>query len=124
MLGLTFLNCRLTRDQNVPDNAVPLGRPWHPTTQFLDGRYADPNAIGKSVFINSCMDAHITQDGWYAMSGTAKEGGRKSFVPEDARFFEYQTQGAGALINAKLRQLNAEEIKKYIRDKILGDWHP
>lgn len=122
--GLTFLNCRLTREQGVADNAVSLGRPWHPTTQFTDGRYADPNAIGKSVFINSWMDAHITRDGWYAMSGTAKEGGRKSFLPEDARFFEYQTQGASALVNTKRRQLDSEEIKKYTLEKILGDWHP
>ncbi len=122
--GLTFLNCRLTRDQDVPDNAVPLGRPWHPTTQFLDGRYADPKAVGKSVFINSWMDAHITQDGWYTMSGTAKEGGRKNFLPEDARFFEYQTKGAGALINEKRRQLDSGEVKKYTREKILGDWSP
>jgi pectinesterase len=122
--GLTFLNCRLTRDQGVPDNTVSLGRPWHPTTQFSDGRYADPNAVGKSVFINTWMDAHITQDGWYAMSGNAKEGGRKSFLPEDARFFEYKTQGAGATVNEKRRQLNAEEIKKYTQEKILGDWYP
>lgn len=122
--GLTFLNCRLTRDANVPDNTVPLGRPWHPTTQFADGRYADPNAVGKSVFIDTVMDAHISVDGWYSMGGTAKEGGRKNFLPEDARFFEYHSEGAGALINTQRRQLDAETAKKYSREKILGDWHP
>lgn len=120
--GLTFLNCRLTRDPSVPDNSVPLGRPWHPTTTFADGRYADPNAIGKSVFINTWMDAHITLDGWYSMSGTAKEGGKKNFLPEEARFFEYKSTGAGAIVNDKHRQLSDDEVKQYTQQKILGDW--
>ncbi|MET0357679.1 MAG: pectinesterase family protein [Cellvibrio sp.] len=122
--GLTFLNCRLTRDASVPDNSVPLGRPWHPTTTFSDGRYADPNAIGKSVFINTWMDAHITTDGWYSMSGTQKEGGRKSFLPEDARFFEYKSTGPGAFVNTKHRQLTDEEAKLYTLPIIFGDWQP
>lgn len=122
--GLTFLNCRLTRDNSVPNNSVLIGRPWHPTTQFPDGRYADPNAIGKSIFINTWMDAHITLDGWYTMSGTAKEGGRKIFLPEDSRFFEFKNVGPGAIVNARRRQLNAEETKQYTRNKILGDWEP
>jgi pectinesterase len=120
--GLTFLNCRLTRDKSVPDNSTPLGRPWHPTTNFADGRYADPDAIGASVFINTWMDAHITVDGWYSMSGTAKEGGRKNFAPEDARFFEYKSLGAGAILNNKHRQLNTSDAEKYTRERILGDW--
>jgi len=122
--GLTFLNCRLTRDARVADNSVSLGRPWHPTTQFSDGRYADPMAIGKSIFINTWMDAHITTNGWYAMGGTTKEGGKKSFMPEDARFFEYKTKGPGAIINEKHRQLNAQEVAQFTRDNIFGDWRP
>lgn len=122
--GLTFLNCRLTRDASVPDNSVPLGRPWHPTTQFADGRYADPNAIGKSVFINTWMDAHITSDGWYSMGGTTKEGGKKSFMPEESRFFEYKTKGPGAIVNEKHRQLSAQEAAQFTLDNIFGDWHP
>ncbi len=120
--GLTFINCRLTRDSSVPDNSVPLGRPWHPTTQFADGRYADPNAIGKAVFINNWMDKHITPDGWYSMNGTARDGTKTPFYPEDARFFEYKSSGPGAQINYKRRQLSDEEIKDYSREKILGDW--
>lgn len=123
--GLTFINCKLTRDVSVPDNSVPLGRPWHPTTQFADGRYADPDAIGKTVFINSWMDAHITTHGWYSMSGTAKDGSKKDFLPDqDARFFEYNSSGPGAVINNKRRQLDALEAKRYTREKILGDWQP
>lgn len=122
--GLTFIDCRLTRDASVPDNSTPLGRPWHPTTQFADGRYADPNAIGKAVFINSWMDSHITQDGWYFMSGTAKDGTKILFLPEDSRFFEFNSSGPGAAINDKRRQLIEAEIKNYTREKILGDWQP
>ena len=122
--GLTFINCRLTRVATVPDNSTPLGRPWHPTTQFADGRYADPNAIGKAVFINSWMDAHITRDGWHSMSGTAKDGNKIAFKPEDSRFFEYNNSGPGAEINSKRRQLTAEEAKQYTRENILGDWDP
>lgn len=122
--GLTFIDCRLTRDASVPNNSTPLGRPWHPTTQFADGRYADPNAIGKAVFINSWMDAHITIDGWYSMSGTAKDGSRIAFLPEDSRFFEANSSGPGAVVNDKRRQLNADEIEQYTREKVLGDWNP
>lgn len=122
--GLTFIDCKLTRAKSVPDNSVPLGRPWHPTTQFADGRYADPNAIGKAVFINSWMDAHITTDGWYSMSGTAKDGSKIHFLPEDSRFFEFNSSGPGAVINSKRRQLSDAEAKQYTREKILGDWQP
>lgn len=120
--GLTFIDCKLTRAESVPDNSVPLGRPWHPTTQFTDGRYADPNVIGKAVFINTWMDSHITLDGWYSMNGTAKDGTKIPFLPEDARFFEFNSSGSGAVINDKRRQLTDEEAKNYTREKILGDW--
>jgi len=120
--GLTFIDCKLTRAETVPDNSVPLGRPWHPTTQFSDGRYADPNAIGKAVFINTWMDSHITFDGWYSMNGTAKDGTKIPFLPEDSRFFEFKSSGSGAVINHKRRQLSNEEAKNYTREKILGDW--
>lgn len=120
--GLTFIDCKLTRAESVPDNSVPLGRPWHPTTQFSDGRYADPNAIGKAVFINTWMDSHITLDGWYSMNGTAKDGTKVPFLPEDSRFFEFNNSGSGAVINTKRRQLTDDEVKNYTSEKILGDW--
>lgn len=120
--GLTFIDCKLTRAESVSDNSVPLGRPWHPTTQFSDGRYADPNAIGKAIFINTWMDSHITLDGWYSMNGTAKDGTKIPFLPEDSRFFEFNSSGPGAVINNKRRQLSDEEVKKYTREKILGNW--
>lgn len=124
LYGFTFLNCRLTRVASVPDNSVALGRPWHPTTDFPDGRYADPAAIGKSVFINTWMDGHIMEAGWYSMTGTAKEGGKKTFLPEDSRFFEYKSFGRGALINDKRKNLSANELPLYAEKKIVGDWQP
>ncbi|HCS64244.1 MAG TPA: pectin esterase [Cellvibrio sp.] len=120
--GLTFIDCKLTRAESVPDNSVPLGRPWHPTTQFADGRYADPNAIGKAVFINTWMDSHITLDGWYSMNGTAKDGTKIPFLPGDSRFFEFNSSGPGAVVNGNRRQLGDEEVKNYTHEKILGDW--
>ncbi len=120
--GLTFIRCKLTREPGVPDNSTPLGRPWHPTTDFPDGRYADPNAIGKAVFIDTEMDAHITRDGWYWMGGTTRDGGKEPFMPEDARFFEYQSHGAGAHKNAKRRQLTTEDAQHYTWETLMGDW--
>ncbi|RYY73680.1 MAG: pectin esterase [Gammaproteobacteria bacterium] len=122
--GFTFLNCRLTRDKTVPDNSVALGRPWHPTRDFTDGRYADPYAVGKSVFINSWMDSHITNMGWYSMGGTQKDGTRKIFLPEDARFFEYKNKGPGATTRNNRRVLTHSEAELYTQYKILVDWQP
>jgi len=122
--GLTFLNCRLTREESVPDNSVALGRPWHPTRDFADGRYADPNAIGKAVFINTWMGAHIMNDGWHSMNGMQKDGGSKTFLPEDSRFIEYKSIGPGANAHNKRRELKDNEITLYNKNKILGDWQP
>lgn len=120
--GFTFIRCRLTREAGVPDNSTPLGRPWQPTTQFADGRYANPKAIGKAVFINTEMDGHITDKGWYSMGGTTKDGTKVPFPPEKARFFEYGNFGDGAKVNTSRRQLSAEEAETYSPTTILGDW--
>ena len=122
--GLTFIDCTLTRAESVPDKSVALGRPWHPTTQFSDGRYADPNAIGKAVLINSWMDAHIITDGWHSMGGTAKDGSKIIFLPKHSRFFEFNSRGPGATLNEKRRQLNDDQVKQYTQKNILGDWQP
>lgn len=94
--GLTFLRCRVIRENDqVPKHSYALGRPWHPTTQFPDGRYADPNAIGKAVFIECYLDNHIY--GWDSMQGLAPDGSKRSFEPDkDARFVEWNNHGTGA----------------------------
>ncbi|WKT60976.1 pectinesterase family protein [Microbulbifer thermotolerans] len=123
--GLIFIRCRLLKEQEVPDDSVPLGRPWHPTTTFPDGRYADPEAIGSSVFIQTYMDSHIAASGWASMRGTARDGTKSAlFTPEDARFFEYQNYGPGAKITSTRRQLSERQAEKFVRKKILNGWTP
>ena len=124
--GLVFVRCKLVKEsKDVPAESSPLGRPWHPTTAMPDGRYADPNAIGSSVFIECFMDDHVTSDGWAAMQGTQKSGpDRTWFQPEDSRFFEYKSSGPGAKTGAKRRQLTDAQAADYSVPKLLGDWKP
>lgn len=96
-VGLVFHNCRLTREAGLPDRSVTLARPWHPTTRFPDGRYADPNAVGHTVYFDTWMDAHIHEDRWSPMNGTARDGTKTAiFEPEDSRFHESGSTGPGA----------------------------
>lgn len=123
--GMVFLHSRLLRESNaVPAHSTLLGRPWHPTTSFADGRYADPNAIGSAVFVDCWMDEHISAEGWDAMGGTGRDGTRVMFSPQDARFFEYRSSGPGALVSDKRRQLSDAQAADYTLPKILGDWQP
>lgn len=114
--GLVFHRSRLGRGADVPDNSSPLGRPWHPS--------ADPEAIGQSVFLDCWMDAHISSDGWDSMSSTTKGGAKMTFTPEDSRFFEYRSNGPGAVSSPKRRQLTEAQAADYTRDKVFGDWRP
>jgi pectinesterase len=96
-MGIVVYRSRLTREAGVPDNSVALGRPWHPTKRFADGRYADPNAVGQASFIDCFMDAHIHQDHWASMGGTARDGSKTAvFRPQDSRFAESGSFGPGA----------------------------
>ena len=123
--GLTFINCRLLRELGVPDDSVPLGRPWHPTTTFDDGRYANPYAVGKSTFINTFMDAHIAIAGWGSMGGTAKDGSRIEFDPiTGARFSESGSYGPGAVQNSQRPLLSKAELAQYTLANVLDGWQP
>lgn len=96
-VGIVIARSRLTREAGVPDGAVALARPWHPTTRFADGRYADPDAVGQALFIDCHMDAHIAPAHWTSMGGTARDGSKSAvFAPQDARFFEIGSVGPGA----------------------------
>lgn len=100
-MGIVFYRSRLTREAGVPDRSVALARPWHPTTRFADGRYANPRAVGQASFIDCAMDAHIAPDHWASMNGTARDGTMTDvFRPQDARFFEQGSTGPGARRNA------------------------
>lgn len=121
--GLVFIECALSAEAGVKDNSMGLGRPWHPTTTFADGRYADPNAIGQALFINTWMGAHIQDDPWHPMGGTAKSGERIMFQPQDARFFEHSSSGPGALVSKSRLQLTTRDVDAFTWDNILGDWY-
>nr|WP_231635682.1 pectinesterase family protein [Novosphingobium sp. ST904] len=95
--GIVFHRCRLTRETGVPDHAVALARPWHPTTRFADGRYADPQAVGQALFVDCFMDRHIHPDHWTEMNGTARDGTMTQvFRAQDSRFAELSSSGPGA----------------------------
>jgi len=95
-IGIVVHRSRLTREAGVPDGSVALARPWHPTTTFADGRYADPDAVGQASFIDCFMDAHIRRDHWTEMNGTARDGTKTArFLPQDARFSEAGSSGPG-----------------------------
>jgi pectinesterase len=96
-VGIVIHRSRLTREDGVPDQSVTLGRPWHPTTDFADGRYADPNAVGQALFIDCFMEAHIHEQHWSIMHGTARDGTKSDiFQPQDSRFYEVGSNGPGA----------------------------
>lgn len=125
--GLVFLRCKLSKESAlVPPASTALGRPWHPAVTMPDGRYADPNAIGSSVFIECFMDDHIAPDGWWSMTGLQKQGStRTTFYPEDSRFFEHRSSGPGAAsATRKRRQLTEAQAHAYSVDNIFGNWHP
>ncbi|MGI8384228.1 pectinesterase family protein [Robertmurraya sp. P23] len=103
--GYLFLNSRLLSD--APEGTVYLGRPWHPS--------GDPNAIGSVVFMNSYLGSHINPQGWTDMSG---------FSYKEARFYEYNNYGPGAVINEDRRQLNDEEAEQYTIVNVLKGWNP
>lgn len=131
--GLVFINSRLEREQGVADHSVTLGRPWHPTTNFPDGRYADPKAIGHALYFHCVMDTHIHPSKWSSMNGTAPDGSKTLvFTPEQSRFFEVNTQGKSANQDASQHTSQHSTQKTAapytlldtatLRGLVLGDW--
>ncbi|WP_238787767.1 pectinesterase family protein [Vibrio furnissii] len=118
--GLVFKDCRLTKEEGVPADSYGLGRPWHPTTTFADGRYADPNAIGHAAFIDCDMDDHIY--GWDKMSGRDIDQQTIWFYPQDSRFWEYESRGPGAALGEQRPQLKTAALSQYSDDKVLSGW--
>lgn len=124
-IGIVMVRARLTREPGVPDGSVALARPWHPTTTFPDGRYADPDAVGQAIFIDCFMDRHVSPQHWTSMAGTARDG-RKSalFRPQDARFFEAGSHGPGATrLDIGMTWKPALGVGT-LRNSFLGDWRP
>ncbi|MGJ9384685.1 hypothetical protein [Salipaludibacillus sp. CF4.18] len=46
------------------------------------------------------------------------------FKPENARLYEYQNEGPGAVVNEQRRQLSDEEAAKYSVENVLDGWKP
>lgn len=122
--GLTFLQCRLTRDAQISDGSVALGRAWRPGRTFPDGKYGDPDAVGAAVYLGCWMDAHIDPSGWDEMGYTARDGQRVMLHPDAARLFEYDSRGPGAHRSSSRRQLDRAQRARFTREAILAGWLP
>lgn len=122
--GLTFLRCRLSRDPQIADATVALGRAWRPGRTFPDGKYGDPDAIGAAVFLSCWMDGHLDPQGWDAMGYTARDGNRVMLQPERARLFEYDSRGPGAHRSPTRRQLGNDPLVQFTRERVFAGWLP
>jgi pectinesterase len=121
--GLVFLDCRLTRDKDMPAHTMALGRPWRHTMSFPDGRYGNPDAVGHAAFVRCWMDDHIVREAWYPMHYNLKGGVRAMYQPEDARLFEYASRGPGAgRASKRRRQLTAVQARAYTIPHLLNGW--
>lgn len=118
--GLIFLNSRLIKEDGVPSKSYAFGRPWHPTSSFPDGRYADPNAIGLTAFLNCDIDDHIY--GWDKMSGKDKMGDKVWFYPNDSRFYEYNNRGPGSYVSTESYKLPVAESSQFTIANIFLGW--
>jgi len=100
--GIVFLGGKFTAESGVQAGSVALARPW--------------GAAGFAAFLNADLGAHISAAGFTSMSGNE---------PQNARFHEYGSTGAGA--NAAGRasyQLTASQAASYTLANILGSWTP
>jgi pectinesterase len=123
--GLVFLDCRLTKDADMPRHTMALGRPWRHTMTFPDGRYGNPDAVGHTAFVRCWMDDHIVPEAWYPMHYNLKGGRRAMYEPEDARLFEYGSRGPGAgKASTRRRQLTTAEARDYTLARLLSGWTP
>ncbi|MFI5914010.1 pectinesterase family protein [Dactylosporangium sp. NPDC051541] len=106
--GYLFWGTHLT--SNAPAKTVYLGRPWHPG--------GDVNAIAQVLYRGVVMDAHIRDDPWTDMSG---------FSWRNARFTEYSSTGAGAVVNSNRPQMSASTAAQYTPTAYLAGsdgWNP
>ncbi|MGF7031294.1 pectinesterase [Paenibacillus mucilaginosus] len=104
--GYLFINCRLTSDPGM-EGTVSLGRPWQPG--------GNTNAIASVVFKHTHMGSHITSTGWVDM-GASKAA--------NARFFEYDSRGPGALESPTRPVLTKEQADLHTPEAYFGDWDP
>jgi pectinesterase len=70
------------------------------------------------------MDDHIGERGWDRMSSVDSTGNRIWYEPASARFFEFGTQGPGAVRSPARRVLAEGDAKKYTPSDVLDGWVP
>jgi pectinesterase len=101
--GYLFDRCNFVSE--LDSETVYLGRPWHPG--------GDPDAIGSAIFKKCNLGKHIKKEGFTEMKG---------FRAEDARFYEFENIGVGAVKHNMRRQLEEVESEEYTALKMLkGD---
>jgi pectinesterase len=115
--GFLFHRSRLVKEHpGMAPNSVALGRPWHP--------FADAEANGSAVFVDTWMDDHIGARGWDRMGMTDSTGRQSFWEPESARFFEHGTRGPGAVSSPRRRQLTAAQARRHTPAAVLRGWRP
>ena len=103
--GFVFLNSTLTSENTT--QGVYLGRPWRD--------------YGRSVFINTKMDAAIRPEGWHHWEPSREK---------TAFFAEYGSTGKGSNNNGRVawvRKLNDADVKEFSVEYFLGGadgWNP
>ena len=103
---MSFNNSKLT-GANTKDG-VFLGRPWR--------------AFGRTIYLNTKMDAHIKPEGWNNWGSADNE--------KTAYFAEYKSSGAGAAIDKRVKwihQLSDTEAKQFEPANFLkgtDNWNP
>ncbi|MEO8063984.1 MAG: pectinesterase family protein [Pseudomonadota bacterium] len=121
--GINFLDCRLTKDADMPARTVALGRPWRRGVTRADGKYGDPDAVAQSAFLRCWMDDHIVPEGWYPMHYNNKAGERVMLQPEEVRFGEFGSTGPGAgSATPRRRFLTAKEAREFTLRTIFPEW--
>jgi len=104
--GYVFIRSKLT-GENI-NKGVYLGRPWR--------------AYGRTVFLETEMDAHIRAEGWNNWNDPARE--------KTAYFAEYKSTGKGANVETRVKwahQLTDEEAKTFRAENFLkgkDNWNP
>lgn len=104
--GFVFINSKLT-GANI-EKGVFLARPWR--------------AYGRTVFLNTEMDAHIRAEGWNNWGNAANE--------KTAYFAEFNSKGAGAKMSERVKwihRLSKREAKQFETENFLrgkDGWNP
>ncbi len=115
--GFVFSKCNFKKETTeMADNSVALGRPWHPS--------ADPLAVGSVIYMNCFLDSHIKDTGWDEMSSTNASGAVLWFTPVNSRFYEYNSEGPGAIKNSSRPLLSDADAKNCTETNVLGGWDP